>query len=603
MFETLAGAKDDLVSFADAIQGFAPIDRKICLYSPTCRFDIDPHSVTLRRPVMPQGRNNPLRPRNRNVATSNVRATPYASRPVSPGTRAQEHEQRASDRANAGQSSSDTPGHAVAASGETATPFASTAGGAASSTAPAFTQSDVPRSPFAFPRPERDGQTQANSTAGNIDRPPPTARPEQSGGPSNDGVDQGQNGFAPMDQDHGANMVVGDMREAVRMLQEIMRRNDRETRASGGDRENQSGNSQTGNTSASGQGAANDGPHADDPARNQQDSQSNNTIADGHHEPQDDRHPDQHHHSQTIAIFEIALPDMSAEMMPDTFQGVNDNAPQAFGQSAFRSFLMPFPGIGGVSQNSNRNSTSGDNSNVNGTETGGEGGPQSMALDMPSDSTGTSDRPTSGDGNAVPADPAAQAEGQNPPPHYNTRLHRWLSDPERRQRPAFNFPLPTLNPDQRADRDASPMERRRGEEQWVLPRVKESFAEWITSREKALRWRCDDPVCLYAPPEHPFTEMAEDQWQEWKPTDEKLVKINSYKQYRFVDEAYTGPRPVCHHEFHPSCLKVSCLSSNWWYREPGREETTVRCPKCRMQGWIVEDDGEAQDQTQLNTTV
>lgn len=551
--------------------------------SPTCRFDIDPHSVTLRRPVMPQGRNNPLRPRARNAATSNVRATPYSSRPISPPVRNGEAEN--------GVSSADQSPPSV--------PAAATAGdNASSSNTPAFTQTDAPRSPFAFPRPERDAQQQSNITSGHVDRPPPAAQSQQSGDARDGNVGQGQDGFAPMDQESGANVVLGDMQEAMRMLQELLARNGRERRSSPGNRDNQSGPSQASHDSAPGTAAGNDAHRGDHAASAQQhDQNSNNNNANEHHGPQHDGRANRNQ-PRTIAIFEIALPDMSADMMPDTFQGSNDNGPQAFGPGAFQSFMIPFPNMAGgqhANVSNGSNATGGDD--VNSMEVSEDARPPTTSASerAANVSPGENIRSASGDANATSSGSTAQAEGRNPaPPHPGARtMHRWLSDPDRRQAPFLNFPiLPPMN--QRPEGEAPPIERRRGDEPWNLPKVKESFTEWITSREKALHWRCDDPVCLYAPPEHPYTELTEEQWQEWKPTDQKLIKINSYKQHRFMDEEYTGPRPVCQHDFHPDCLKVSCLSSNWWYREPGREETTVRCPKCRMQGWIVEQGGEVQ---------
>jgi hypothetical protein len=399
-----------------------------------------------------------------------------------------------------------------------------------------------------------------------------------------------------MDQENGANVVLGDMQEAVRMLQELLARNNRERMSSPGSGDNPSGPSQTDHDSAPGIAAGSDAHRSVHAANNQQhDQNNNNNHASEHHEPQHDGRTNRNQ-PRTIAIFEIALPDMSADMMPDTFQGSNDNGPQAFGPGAFQSFMIPFPNMAGGQQgNVSNGSDATGGQDANSMDVSEDARPPTTSERAGNASAGANIRSSSGDANATSSGSTAQAEGRNPaPPHPGARtMHRWLSDPDRRQAPFLNFPiLPPMN--QRTDSEAPPIERRRGDETWNVPKVKESFTEWITSREKALHWRCDDPVCLYAPPEHPYTELTEEQWREWKPTDQKLIKINSYKQHRFIDEEYTGPRPVCQHDFHPDCLKVSCLSSNWWYREPGREETTVRCPKCRTQGWIVEQGGEVQ---------
>lgn len=288
-----------------------------------------------------------------------------------------------------------------------------------------------------------------------------------------------------------------------------------------------------------------------------------------HAGPDQSRHP----HSHTIAIFEIALPDMPANMMPDSFQGPDGGPPQPFGPNAFRSFMVPFPGMGEG------------HDIVNPTEDQNNGSSASQSAGNTQSEFSTS----ANEGISGPSGPTTSGgvSGNQPPrPH----LHRWMSDSERRPTPSFPLPpmmnLPPL--EHLSESESTPIERRRGDEKWQIPQVKETFAEWVLMREKALHWRCDDPVCLYAPPEHPYTDETQEEWQKWKPTLESLTRINSYKQHQFVGEEYTGPRPVCQHEFHPSCLKVSCLSSNWWYRHPGREETTVRCPKCRMQGWVID---------------
>lgn len=536
---------------------------------------------------MPQGRNNPLRPRNRNAATSNLRATPY-SRPISPPVRTQ-----GPDGSNVA--------HSIASE---ATVVRSSADTETSSSAPAFTQTDAPRSPFAFPRPERDAHQQANSTSGHVDRPPPSAHSQQSGDARDVSGAQGQNGFPSVDQDRGSNVVHGDMHEAVRMLQDLLARNERERRSALGNPESANGRTPANGTQAPAPPpdiSAQRDNQAGDVQQNDQQNNSNNHSPNDHPNQQADGRSNRNQ-PRTIAIFEIALPDMSADMMPDTFQGMNDSGPRAFGPDAFQSFMVPFPNPAAMAPDHN----------INGSAGPSRGGAETM--DISEDTRASAAVEGAGNDNAIgnsgaasedaggTSGSSASGQGQSPVPAHPGphRMHRWLSDSDRPQgAPFLNLPiLPPLI--HRPDGESPAIERRRGDEPWHLPKVRESFTDWITSRERALKWRCDDPVCLYAPPEHPYTELTEDQWQEWKPTDEKFIKINSYKQHRFMDEEYTGPRPVCQHDFHPACLKVSCLSSNWWYREPGREETTVRCPKCRMQGWIVEEGGQVQPEDAIN---
>ncbi|KAJ9118693.1 hypothetical protein QFC22_003913 [Naganishia vaughanmartiniae] len=536
---------------------------------PTCRFDVDPHSVTLRRPVV---RSNPLRPRARNTASSN-RATPYGSRPDTPAFRTENLERAASsvqpsasseaamdlDASPAGSSSSDVP--AALASSDTAS----------SGSVPTFTQSDAPRSPFAFSR--STGVAQSGVDTGHVDRPPPAAGAEESVN-THDSAGEGRSGSGQRHSENaqhrgGPSFDPAGMQEAVHMLHEILRRGNPEHVNNSNARDTNNNNSSNANQNSSNRtdaAAVTDGSAQNGDAPNGSNSSP------------------RRHNSHTIAIFEIALPDMPAHMMPDTFQGPNDNASQPFGNGMYQNFMIPFgQGNNGMPISGNRAPS--DNVEQSGASANaGHHAEASASGDAPH-SSANGRGPSS---NAVEPESGEGVRPAHPPP----RLHRWRSDPEQRHatdpltgsngESATGAPVPSQQP--------PPMERRRGDHPWHPPHVKESFSEWIVSREKALHWRCDDPICLYAPPEHPYTELKEEEWREWKPTDEKLTKIKSYNQYRFSGEENTGLRPVCQHEFHPSCLKVSCLSSNWWYKEPGRQETTVRCPKCRMQGWVRDEE-------------
>jgi hypothetical protein len=518
---------------------------------------------------MPQARDNPLRPRMRNAATSNVRATPYGSRPISPSASAQALNPSPTGLARTRPMSAGDSQESVGTNVESE---AVAPGNTYSTTGPAFSQSEVPRSPFAFPRPDRNNSQQTDTTA-NVDRPPPVQGANVPAGNLDGPPSQSINS--------GSNLTQGGMQDAVQMLHELMNRVGRQSGPSPAGPSNNTApeTSRSPASASTNQSLPNSADRQPSRSDHEMDLDGNREPAEGHDHAHADHDHSRHPHSHTIAIFEIALPDMPADMMPDSFQGVNDGAPQPFGPNAFRSFMVPFPGMGLGGEPANH--ADDNNSNVE--------HPDSLA-ENPQTSSTTNAAEGNNEGEQAPSDPAASngSSGNQPPrPH----LHRWMSDSERR--PTSGFPMPPmmhLPPlDHRSDSDSTPIERRRGDEQWQIPRVKETFAEWIMAREKALHWRCDDPVCLHAPPEHPFTDAADEGWHEFKPTSERLIKIKSYKQHQFVGEEYTGPRPVCQHEFHPSCLKVSCLSSNWWYREPGREETTVRCPRCRTQGWIVDE--------------
>ncbi|KAJ9101160.1 hypothetical protein QFC21_003378 [Naganishia friedmannii] len=560
---------------------------------PTCRFDIDPHSVTLRRPVV---RNNPLRPRGRNTAAS-TRATPYGSRPATPAVRTEDRERAAS--------SAQTSVSPQAATGMDDQPAAETfpdstasasVDNASSGSVPTFTQSDAPRSPFAFPRSTRVAQSEVD--AGHMDRPPPIAGAEASGN-DQDLTEGGRGGrdrrrLEDVQRQGGSDFDPAGMQEAVHMLHELLRRGHPEH-----------GLDDNNNLTANNTTNSNDINHTSDnhidaaaptdgSRTGHNPSQRSASAANGDAPNDSNSSPRRHNsHSHTIAIFEIALPDMPAHMMPDAFQGANDNAPQPFGNGVFQSFMIPF-GQGNNSMPINGNRVPGDNVEQ-------DRAPANQ--DQHAEPSAPGDAPRSNASRVNPLVDAANAEsGEGVRPiHPPSRLHRWRSDPE--QRHATDSIAVSLDgPDaESADRVPAPsqqpphMERRRGDHPWHPPHVKESFSEWIVSREKALHWRCDDPICLYAPPEHPYTELTEEEWREWKPTDEKLTKIKSYNQYRFSGEENTGLRPVCEHEFHPSCLKISCLSSNWWYKEPGRQETTVRCPKCRMQGWVRDEEMQSDE--------
>ncbi|KAJ9126091.1 hypothetical protein QFC24_002363 [Naganishia onofrii] len=552
---------------------------------PTCRFDIDPHSVTLRRPVV---RNNPLRPRARNTASSN-RATPYGSRPATPAVRTENRERAASNvqTSDSSQAAMDLDTQSVAGSTLDTAAIAST-DNASSAPVPTFTQSDALRSPFAFPRSTRPAQSGLD--AGHVDRPPPMSETEASGDNQNSGGEE--RGGSDRREPDGAqrpgeqNFDAAAMQEAVHLLHELLRRGHPE-HASGG------------NSSASGNSSSSSGHVNQNTGNNTDAAAPTNGSHAGHNQVQASAGPQngdastgsnsspRRHNSHTIAIFEIALPDMPPHMLPNTFQGPNDNAPQPFGNGVFQSFVIPF------GQGNNSMPASGDQAPVNNPD-------QSEAPANPNQQADTSQSNVAGINPSTDAVSAENSEGIRPV-HPPTRLHRWRSDPEQRHA-TESISVPLTDPEAEPATGATapnlqppPMERRRGDHPWHPPHVKESFSEWIVSREKALHWRCDDPICLYAPPEHPYTELTEQEWQEWKPTDEKLTKIKSYNQYRFSGEENTGLRPVCQHEFHPSCLKVSCLSSNWWYKEPGRQETTVRCPKCRMQGWVRDEEMQSEE--------
>lgn len=515
---------------------------------------------------MPQGRANPLRPRPRNAATSNVRATPYGSRPISPSTVGDVTDHSASDLARTRPVAASNSQNLGTADGESQAEAL-----APSATGPAFSQSEVPRSPFAFPRPQRHNSQQVN-TSGHVDRPPPVAQP--SGVAASD-----PNDTRSQDNSPGSNLTAAGMQDAVQMLHDLLNRAGRQELPSTAGQSVNSGSENSRSPPVANASRLPASSVADlHPGQTDHDMDaSGNGSQEGEHQhthtgPDQSRHP----HSHTIAIFEIALPNMPANMMPDSFQGPDRGPPQPFGPNAFRSFMVPFPGMGEGHEN------------VNPPEHQNNGSNSSQSAENPQSEFDTSATQGANEGTPVPSGPIPGGVSGSQP--HRPHLHRWMSDSERRPTPSFPLPpMMNLHPlEHLSESESTPIERHRGDERWQIPQVKETFAEWVVAREKALHWRCDDPVCLYAPPEHPYTDGTQEELQEWKPTVESLTRINSYKQHQFVGEEYTGPRPVCQHEFHTSCLKVSCLSSNWWYRQPGREETTVRCPKCRMQGWVID---------------
>ncbi|KAJ9100782.1 hypothetical protein QFC19_005521, partial [Naganishia cerealis] len=474
-----------------------------------------------------------------------------------------------------------------------ATPFA------ASAPVPTFTPSDAPRSPFAFTRTTRAAQFGVD--AGHMDRPPPTTDVRASSSVSDDRP-HGSNRRPPdgARQEGRSNLDAAAMQDAVHMLHEILRRGHPEHRPDSnpsGSSNNNNNNDNNTNNADQNQAAGNrsdTAAHTDGSQAIHANVQQNASVEVGDvSESGDNSQP--RNHSHTIAIFEISIPDLPAHMMPDTFQGPNDGVAQPFGGGVFQSFMIPFghvhnrPTGSDNAQNSNR--TPGDNVERNRTQSNAN---QEANQEADPRDAGDSQASSATLMNVSPDAISPEGGEGNRSAHPPNLLHRWRSDPEHRHiTDPLSVPLTGPGPESAtgaSNQEAPPLERRRGDHPWHPPHVKESFSDWIVSREKALHWRCDDPICLYAPPEHPYTELTEEEWRDWKPTDEKLTKIKSYNQYRFIGEENTGPRPVCQHEFHPSCLKVSCLSSNWWYKEPGRPETTVRCPKCRMQGWIQDEE-------------
>jgi hypothetical protein len=134
---------------------------------------------------------------------------------------------------------------------------------------------------------------------------------------------------------------------------------------------------------------------------------------------------------------------------------------------------------------------------------------------------------------------------------------------------------------------------------WVPPAGKLTLDEWVTLREKALHWRCDDPVCLFAPPEH-LDDVSPAEWDDWKPTDEACMPLISMGQKHAVVPDVEGQRAfnllACPHSFHASCVRTSALSSGWWTKdEDGRR--LCRCPRCRKEGWLQEADSPSDNDT------
>ncbi len=128
--------------------------------------------------------------------------------------------------------------------------------------------------------------------------------------------------------------------------------------------------------------------------------------------------------------------------------------------------------------------------------------------------------------------------------------------------------------------------------QWLPPAGKLTLDEWVTLREKALHWRCDDPVCLFAPPEH-LSDLPVKKWNDWAPTEERCQPLISMEQKQAVvssgDTETAGFNLLaCPHACHLSCVRTTARSSGWWSKgEDGRR--LCRCPKCRKQGWIEDD--------------
>jgi hypothetical protein len=133
----------------------------------------------------------------------------------------------------------------------------------------------------------------------------------------------------------------------------------------------------------------------------------------------------------------------------------------------------------------------------------------------------------------------------------------------------------------------------------VPPAGKLTLDEWVTLREKALHWRCDDPVCLFAPPEH-LDDVSPAEWDDWKPTDEACMPLISMGQKHAVVPDVEGQRAfnllACPHSFHASCVRTSALSSGWWTKdEDGRR--LCRCPRCRKEGWLQEAENSSDNDT------
>ncbi|GHJ89238.1 hypothetical protein NliqN6_5640 [Naganishia liquefaciens] len=489
---------------------------------PTCRFDIDPHSVTLRRPVMPQGRANPLRPRPRNAATSNARATPYGSRPISPSTNGDTLASGASNLTRTRPVSAGNNQNPVAANDERQVdPHAP------STTGPAFSHSEVPRSPFAFPRPDRGNSHQIN-TSGHVDRPPPIAQPPVAASGIPDDSESQSN---PQSNSSGSNLTAAGMQDALQMLHELLNRAGRNEPSPAGQSANNGSEINRSPPTANASRSLVTGEADPRTGQIDHDMEAGGNRPEAGDAQSGDVGQSRHPHSHTIAIFEIALPDMPANMMPDTFQGPNGGPPQPFGPNAFRSFMAPFPGMGeGLGNAHHEHDQNNDNNDA---------GQANQAPENPRTASSTASQ--GGDeGSRAPSNPITPggASGNQPPrPH----LHRWMSDFQ--HRPPSSFPLPptvNLPPlESLGESDSTPIERRRGDERWQIPQVKGTFAEWVLAREKALHWCCDDPVCLYAPPKHPFTDGTQVEWEEWKPTTESLTRINSYKQHHFIGSEYT----------------------------------------------------------------
>lgn len=264
-----------------------------------------------------------------------------------------------------------------------------------------------------------------------------------------------------------------------------------------------------------------------------------------------------------------------------TFTFDSGNMPPAFANAIFRSLMnggatVPVEGFApGMANNNNNN--------------GGEAGPH-----------------------AAPAAPNAPAiAGAN----ANTGIN------------AAQPPPAATGAAQPAARPPSPPPRVRGPKPWVIPSHKETLQEWVAGREKALRWRCDDPVCIHAPPEHfhvgdgeaddgDDSSEVDGEWRTWQPLPSDasgLVAIRAMEELHVnrptseetAAAAEAARQQRCPHTYHPQCLKISCLSSNWWLEDPAEhgEKIWLRCPKCRKQGWVTaEDMQQHQQQDAAQTT-
>lgn len=127
--------------------------------------------------------------------------------------------------------------------------------------------------------------------------------------------------------------------------------------------------------------------------------------------------------------------------------------------------------------------------------------------------------------------------------------------------------------------------RFRSDKEWITPVGQLTLMEWVERRETALHWRCDDKLCLSAPPEH-AREVYAGEISQWQMSNEPLVPLISMDQAQLPSEADGPEAPVllaCTHRYHTSCLRSSCPSADRWHHDEENSKVTLRCPRCRAE--------------------